>query len=821
MIQTDSKHNGNPRGRNYNRNKPNSDNYYPAYSTRNYNNQYHYPNPYYPQAKYPNPYNSNYPPNQYAVYPPYYYPSPHFPPSQYMNPNFIPAYMPYAPQPPFEPQPPIISQKLQQLLEISFGDFSSSDPLITNLIPKLSEEVKLPWSTAVYPSPFNSEFSSPSVDSIYQRPQFSHSNIPPEQHINHNNTIENFPHSIPSSVSSQGSTHSFNKIKHEAADSKIGGPNFKLSPSAPVFVPKSALSTAAPKHSPSANKSSTENFTNTTELEQAKDFEKHTATNGNNIDLPVPEPTVFDQLEAIISPPQSPKVKVPSAWASPIKIPSEPKISPIFQQDSTIFKDQKPKPKPKSPSPSPSPSPAQKSPSSPLSTSSPPPATVYSKTEVLNESPKNNEAPAAAPPKKPAFNWAQVVKKAEPSKVNTSILAPLQSAFEVTYGPQKKNIAALFNDTVVSLSPVLLYPRGLVNNANVCYMNSILQTLLHCPPFFNLIRQIGNRVTQQATSTTPLLDAMVAFMKQFDIQASSKDPMVQGDDLNSESFYHSLRNINRFVTSKGQQEDAEEFLSFLLDHLHEEILDKFTQEGLEMDYQIVPGRQNFLRLFKKQQPNPENALHIKSTPVTSIFSGIMHSILSCPGDNPSKTTEVFQSLHLDITPDHIETVEQALLELCAPDSIEGYTNSKGESSTAVKQAYFESMPLVLCMHLKRFVYDPLKGISKSHKKSMSNLNLLFHLKCFLKIATKHTLSTINFSQLYIIMESILVVVIILAEFYAEMETGFISMIHKFCQFPKIRLTNSKTNISLIFSFTALYSRNFSMLYIQNKTQLFQ
>jgi hypothetical protein len=147
MIQTDSKHNGNPRGRNYNRNKPNSDNYYPAYPTRNYNNQYHYPNPYYPQAKYPNPYNSNYPPNQYAVYPPYYYPNPHFPPSQYMNPNFIPAYMPYAPQPPFEPQPPIISQKLQQLLEISFGDFSSNDPLITNLIPKLSEEVKVYYTT--------------------------------------------------------------------------------------------------------------------------------------------------------------------------------------------------------------------------------------------------------------------------------------------------------------------------------------------------------------------------------------------------------------------------------------------------------------------------------------------------------------------------------------------------------------------------------------------------------------------------------------------------------------------------------------------------
>lgn len=58
---------------------------------------------------------------------------------------------------------------------------------------------------------------------------------------------------------------------------------------------------------------------------------------------------------------------------------------------------------------------------------------------------------------------------------------------------------------------VSLQPRGLTNRSNYCYINSILQALLACPPFYNLLAALPhqrNRRKNSAKSLTPIIDSM-------------------------------------------------------------------------------------------------------------------------------------------------------------------------------------------------------------------------------------------------------------------------------------------------------------------------
>lgn len=55
---------------------------------------------------------------------------------------------------------------------------------------------------------------------------------------------------------------------------------------------------------------------------------------------------------------------------------------------------------------------------------------------------------------------------------------------------------------------VSLLPRGLTNRSNYCYINSILQALLACPPFYNLLMALPYRRNTTKNSSTPLIDNM-------------------------------------------------------------------------------------------------------------------------------------------------------------------------------------------------------------------------------------------------------------------------------------------------------------------------
>ena len=94
----------------------------------------------------------------------------------------------------------------------------------------------------------------------------------------------------------------------------------------------------------------------------------------------------------------------------------------------------------------------------------------------------------------------------------------------------------------------------------------------------------------------------------------------------------------------------------------------------------------------------------------------MRSTLRCPGAKDSANLEPFQSLPLDIQPDNVNTVEDAIRNMTVPEIMHDYMSPRGVRVDATKQVYLETLPPVLILHMKRFVFDNVGGVQKLQKR---------------------------------------------------------------------------------------------------------
>ncbi|CEH15114.1 ubiquitin-specific protease [Ceraceosorus bombacis] len=284
----------------------------------------------------------------------------------------------------------------------------------------------------------------------------------------------------------------------------------------------------------------------------------------------------------------------------------------------------------------------------------------------------------------------------------------------------------------------LTAPRGMINNGNFCFANAILQVLVYCAPFVNLFTLIGTEVPPDFSNSTPLMEAIIQFLREFHPVPSGAPPSAQALDA-SEPFvpdfvYDAMRLTKRFDTMRrGHQEDAEEFLGFLLDTLHEELLsalrklearagalvasvaadensvageDDVGAEERVLRRPVSPGEEGWMEVGTKGRVAHTRTTATSDSPITRIFGGKLRSVLRTPGMKDSVTLEPYQPLQLDIAPAHIHTLSDALKSLVEPEIIPGvWSPARGAQVDATKTVCIESLPPVLVLHLKRFVYE--------------------------------------------------------------------------------------------------------------------
>nr|CAD7258728.1 unnamed protein product [Timema shepardi] len=317
-----------------------------------------------------------------------------------------------------------------------------------------------------------------------------------------------------------------------------------------------------------------------------------------------------------------------------------------------------------------------------------------------------------------------------------------------------------------------LQPRGLTNRSNWCYINSTLQALLACPPFYNLMKAFPlPSCNNSAKSSTPIIDSIVQFVNEFVplssiVRVNRKEKAQRKDDGSAEvqtgaafepSYIYKMLNNIRSDTFKveGRQEDAEEFLSCLLNALNDEMLEVIklvedTDKTSLSNGDISTNGDTSLQSqdeddteWKVMGPKNKGSITRRAdfghTPISDIFRGQLRSRVQRAGDHSTDNVQPFFTLQLDI--EKAQSVKDALEILVGRDQLEGVTCSKtNQEIEAWQQVTLEELPLVLVLHLKWFDYK-LDGCSKIVKSVEFPIDLKMDgTDCWTKMANEKQVS---------------------------------------------------------------------------------
>ncbi|XP_051124293.1 ubiquitin carboxyl-terminal hydrolase 24 [Andrographis paniculata] len=274
-----------------------------------------------------------------------------------------------------------------------------------------------------------------------------------------------------------------------------------------------------------------------------------------------------------------------------------------------------------------------------------------------------------------------------------------------------------------------LLPRGLVNSGNLCFLNATLQALLSCSPFVHLLK--GLRHCNIPKAGCPTLAAFAEFIGEFDAVSETyekkKDKAVleTGRPLRPTMFEGVLRKFTPDVLSsisgRPRQEDAQEFLSFIMDQMHDELLK--LQGQSQLDGMNTSSLVSTAEDDEWETVGPKNKSAVTRTQsfvpseLSSIFGGQLRSVVKARGNKASATVQPFLLLHLEISHEVIRTIEDALRVFSAPETLDEYrasTAGKAGVVAARKSVKIQALPKIMILHLMRFGYSS-HGSTKLHK----------------------------------------------------------------------------------------------------------
>ncbi|VVB17295.1 unnamed protein product [Arabis nemorensis] len=272
-------------------------------------------------------------------------------------------------------------------------------------------------------------------------------------------------------------------------------------------------------------------------------------------------------------------------------------------------------------------------------------------------------------------------------------------------------------------------PRGLINAGNLCFLNATLQALLSCSPFVQLLQGIQLKDVHKAES--PTLAAFSEFISELDVPMTSSfrnnvAVVEAGRPFTPSMFEGVLRNFTPDVlnnmSGRPRQEDAQEFLSFIMDQMHDELLklrEQFPRVSASKSSVVSSANDD----DEWETVGPKNKSAVTRTQsfvpseLSDVFGGQLKSVVKAIGTKASATVQPYLLLHLDIHPEAVRTIEDALHLFSAPEDLEGYratVTGKAGVVSARKSIKIQKLSKIMILHLMRFSYGS-QGSTKLHK----------------------------------------------------------------------------------------------------------
>lgn len=249
------------------------------------------------------------------------------------------------------------------------------------------------------------------------------------------------------------------------------------------------------------------------------------------------------------------------------------------------------------------------------------------------------------------------------------------------------NASQLEKDIGSDLFPANEHYFGLVNFGNTCYSNSVLQALYFCRPFREKVLEYKakNKRTKE-TLLTCLADLFYSIVTQ----------KRKVGTIAPKKFIARLRK-EKIEFDNYMQQDAHEFLNFLINHINEIIVGEQSQGPA-----VQVGNNSRANKMHNNHEGDKN-----HTWINDIFQGILTSETRCLNcETVTSKDEDFFDLSIDV--DQNTSITSCLRNFSNTETLCSDNKFKCDTCSSYQEAHkrmrVKRLPTILALHLKRFKY---------------------------------------------------------------------------------------------------------------------
>jgi ubiquitin carboxyl-terminal hydrolase 8 len=251
----------------------------------------------------------------------------------------------------------------------------------------------------------------------------------------------------------------------------------------------------------------------------------------------------------------------------------------------------------------------------------------------------------------------------------------------------------------------IIYGISKYNNKSgvICYMNSILAVLQQTPILtdYILTAQFKEKLLEKHPNKKTLIDSVLFQLYNLLNISHSYDNY----NINPDAFRKAITKKDE-MWGEHQHQDSQEFLTFLLNSVEEEIAEKVEYiPGRNINPEkIISVEQNLINIMATNcwQKYLKNEYSI----IKNLFGGTTHVSITCIYcGNKSHNFDIFQVLQLSISNDN-KSLEDCLDDYIKEEKMDKDNMIKcnfcGRRNKSTKQTMIWNAPKILIIQLKRF-----------------------------------------------------------------------------------------------------------------------